>query len=740
MSDNKLVIDADTRKLRKSLLDISKDLKDLGKSKIAIFDKNEREYLKAGAKVALDNIRKQMQINKKELEAALKVQAKTNKSVYEEYNNRKKIHDILKKQVDLQKELGKAQDIAESAKGPATGIRGFLGRSKGRIGQAASALGLGGAMRFLGPAGMAMAAGGFLYSRGRNAYNTFSGGINDRIGLRGRQVGDMELSDPNRATNAGLNAQSMRRARLASMDVFGRAGSTQKAVMQRAEFERNFGIEQGTMTGIGAQMRGTLGGRGADKATMTIQAGLIASGITDEIGPFLETAANMLTEINERGISFSDSAMALLSTVAGSGEIAPERAGRMIANIDEAIRGSSGEANAFFQQIFKGAGVGGQSIGGIQAGIRTGGLFGANLNDMYLSDTDKKAFETLGIGGRNMGNIARSTMKNLDTLFGSDQDIDKMLSNPETSNAGAQRRMQRNNFIMQTFGLRSEGQAAEVNKLLSEAANPETSAKKQADIQKKIKNMQAGNTELGNLQKINESTAAMVDILQNKKINVQDEMGAKLAPLFTSLDSVMMKIDASLVAILDFFGIQTASEKIQGSLSGQDLMNANDFEAATMGNKQKAEEFSKIMAEEFTKKQKRLDELNAKDTLTGAENFEKGRLSRELRNMEMSDTAIPGLNMGQFMSKDENLKLNQQTINRLKQEQAVANANPMAAMGDLLDGIKNLFSSEPGKPEKQDTKVFEEMINQQKRNVRATDKSTRAIKSSGGLAIGTGRT
>jgi hypothetical protein len=52
---------------------------------------------------------------------------------------------------------------------------------------------------------------------------------------------------------AGLNSLSLRSSRLRDMDVFGAGGASQKAVIQRAQFERNFGVEEGTLSGIGSQ-------------------------------------------------------------------------------------------------------------------------------------------------------------------------------------------------------------------------------------------------------------------------------------------------------------------------------------------------------------------------------------------------------------------------------------------------------------------------------------------------------
>jgi hypothetical protein len=44
----------------------------------------------------------------------------------------------------------------------------------------------------------------------------------------------------------------------------------------------------------------------------------------------------------------------------------------------------TGESNAFFQNVFNKAGIGGGTIGGAQAAMRMGGLFGADLSNIKL--------------------------------------------------------------------------------------------------------------------------------------------------------------------------------------------------------------------------------------------------------------------------------------------------------------------------------------------------------------------
>jgi hypothetical protein len=597
----------------------------------------------------------------------------------------------------------------------------------------------------LGPMGLALGAGAFAFGRGKQAVGHFAGGVSDRVGLRGRGVGDMNLEDPERAARAGMSAQDVRRGRLASMDVFGRAGSTQSAVLQRAEVERNFGVEQGTLTGIGAQLRGQMGGQGADKAVMTIQASLIASGITDEIGPYLETTAQMLSSLNENGFTFNDSALAVLNSLAGEG-IASERAGRMVTGVDQAIRKSTGESNAVFQQIFKNAGIGGESVGGIQAAIRSGGLFGANLNapGQNLSGTDKKAFEELGIGGRTGTKIARSATNLLDTMFGSDEDVNKLLASKDKTKrqAGATRRLQRNNFIMNTFGLENEVQAAEVNKMLQDMANPEIGTKKKMEIEKKLKDMQSGNTELGNLKLISKSTAGQWEETKKLHATVKDEFGAKLAPAFLTMDKTMMKLDMALSAMIDFFGIESPDDRAKEALTGKDVLDKETLDQITMGDPKRQEEFSKKLANTFVEKQNKLEALEKSGK---GRTMEALNLRRELHNLEKSDTSL-NLGAGKNMSKEDRKKLDAQTVKRFKNEAFQAKIDPIVGIMDAFDSIKGWFSKDDKKPATQtkkdgdNNKALEQIATGINKSVRVQERNERNTRKVGTIPAGTGRT
>lgn len=658
--DNKIKISADTSAIKKSLLDLSKEVKDLGKSKVSIFDKSQKDFLSKEAKKHMKDIQGQIDKNNKSIIATTKLLNQEGRTLQQNLKTRQRLTNMMKKQVELQKDLGKLNTMSTNLGGG--GGKGILGKLGGLFGKGGggSMMGLGGMARFLGPMGLALGAGGFAVSRAMKANNTFRGGIGDRMSLRGRGVTDMNLQDKEGAAEVGLNAQSMRRARLASMDVFGETGSTQQAVMQRAAFERNFGLERGTIAQAGEGVRSSLGGAGAEKAMMTMQASLIASGITDEIGPYLETAAGMLTTINEKGITFNDSAMGLLADLASKDGVAAERAGRLSTGIDAAIRGSTGESNAFFQQVFSKAGIGGGSLGGIQAAMRSGGLFGANTDaDALLSDKDKAMFKRTGIGGNNMKRVAGQTLNTLDELFGTDEQNSK-LSQEQQDN----KRLQRLDFVRRTFGLQSEVEAGNVEQLLKSARD---GSKSEAEVKKELNKIQSGNTELGNLQSINKTAAAQTQILKDIHESILDEAGEDLAPIFNTMDKTMMKLDATLTSLMNFFGIESPDSVVDQGMKGQDVIDKDSFDAMTGGDKKKAAKMKQELDDQIKAKEKELQDLGPAQAYShrygiGDPNFHKReKLKGELGNLKESQENIgapirldPNMGTGAYLQRPGN--------------------------------------------------------------------------------------
>src|SRR5690606_39539345 len=122
----------------------------------------------------------------------------------------------------------------------------------------------------------------------------------------------------------GLTEQEMIQRRVEATAILGRQGTSQQDEMRKASFERAFGLEGGTMTSISARLRGSFGGQGANEAQMKLQASILAAGIEDAIGPYLESATQLLSAINDTGTQQTAEMTALFAQLTKDGEITPE--------------------------------------------------------------------------------------------------------------------------------------------------------------------------------------------------------------------------------------------------------------------------------------------------------------------------------------------------------------------------------------------------------------------------------
>jgi hypothetical protein len=575
-------ISGDTTELRKSILELSKMVsKDLAKSKIELFTPDTKKFLRGEALSTMESIKKQIDSIKDSTKRHQQALAEVVRGSKEELKIKEKIVKASQHIAKLEQARGKTSNVADQMSSPGfmkqfgkfSGLSTILKGVKGLGGGAGMGMGmLGGA---LGLGGAALA--GYGISRVMASRQTYGEGIDTRLKLRGRGVSDLSPTDTQGMLGAGLNSLSLRQARMRDMDVFGRQGASQSAVIGRASFERNYGLEEGTMSGIGAGLRSSLGGNGANQTVMKLQASLMASGITDAIGPYLETAAAMLTDLNEKGFTMDDSVLSLFNSMSKTG-MGEGRINQLMSGADQGIRGSTGESNAFFQSVFNKAGIGGGTIGGAQAAMRMGGLYGVDL-DKYkgMGGVDRKMFQQLGIGGGDhMQNVASATLGSLDQLFGSDKDIAKQQGsgNKRTRDSGNLKRLSRLRYVMQAFQLKDEGQASEVEGMLKQAST--ASPKERQKIMDKIKSMKEKTPELENLEGINKSNDGIYDILKNQEKTNEDKIGEALSGAFNATNELLASIDGAILSIAKFMtGYQTPAERqqeIQDDIAKQEKM------------------------------------------------------------------------------------------------------------------------------------------------------------------------
>lgn len=544
-------ITADTTQLKKSITDLSKIVnKDMGKSKIELFSADTKKFLRGEAASQVSSLKKKIDGIKESTQNHLKALKAVVKGSEEEYKIKMKILKAQKAIVEAEQDQQEAQKATQNLQQSAfqkqfmrmsglSKIMEKMGDMGGGMGMLGGALGAG-----------SLAALAYSGSRIYAGRQTWKEGVQDRLSLSARAgTNNLEPQDVQRMVQAGLDAQSMRSARLQAMDVFGAGGANEKSVVQRAGFERAYGIDQGTMTGIGAALRPSMGGKEAQNTVMKLQASLIASGIKDAIGPYLETAASMLTELNEKGFTMDDSVLALFNSMTKTG-MGEGRIKTLSMGVDQAIRGSSGESNAFFQSAFNRAGIGGGTIGGAQAAMRMGGLFGTDLSKYKgMSASDKSMFQGMGIGGPNqMQKISGAILGQMDQIF--------------KGQKGGQNRLSRLRYIMSTGMAKDEGQASEVEGLLRRAQR--ASPKEQQQIMKRLNDIQDENKDpsLAELKKINSSTAGIFDVLQKTNKTQLDQLGEVTGGVFNDMDKLLTSIDGAILAIAKFItGYKTPEEQ-----------------------------------------------------------------------------------------------------------------------------------------------------------------------------------
>jgi hypothetical protein len=191
--------------------------------------------------------------------------------------------------------------------------------------------------------------------------------------------------------------------RIEATKSLGRQGTDNQTEMRKAGFERAYGLDEGTMTGAAQQFRGQVGGKGATDIQMKLQASVIGTGIEDAIGPYLQSAVTLLTSINETGTTNTAGMTALMATLTKSGERSPELIAKNLSGIDAALKGSSGDANAYLQAAFAKKGIGGGTIGGTQFALEAGGLGGLNRSELEKRGYNKDLLDKMETSGQFAG-------------------------------------------------------------------------------------------------------------------------------------------------------------------------------------------------------------------------------------------------------------------------------------------------------------------------------------------------
>jgi len=518
-----------------------------------------------------------------DLKKSLNDLSKSTKDSFKEVkNNAGAIKSEIDGQVEALKkasnEAKKYSDELRKVKSSVGSGIGNLPSGNGLMGGALNKLpGIGGLMKLGNPlmgalsmAGMA----GYGISKGMAGWERYQSGIGDRLGLLSRgatNIGQLTSTQREEAANAGLNLESLNRLRRTSMDVFGRQGAENQSVIQRSLFERGAGLESGTLTNIGASLRSSLGGAKANEAVMKMQASLISSGIDDAIGPYLESATNLLQALNENSLTNNNEVLSALSQLTKETGDSPEYISKQLMSLDSTIKESSGERNAFLQSAFARSGIGGGSIIGTQAAVRSGGLFGADLT--RLPEYMQRTLGNVGAGGQQTASAILSEFRQKGFKFGSGASREQMLESARGS--------------MGFLGARNEVEGLKILDLLQKMeSGDKDAAKKLQDLQK--------DPQIKKLEDIKNSLDGQIDAQNNLRNMLETDIGQRMAPAMLEAKQILTTIDENIAlmsydvvdmlnGILKFFGggIKSTRERFTEAMSGGYKLTEEDYSKLT---------------------------------------------------------------------------------------------------------------------------------------------------------------
>lgn len=490
-------ISADTSEVKKSILSLNKSLKDLKGSKISIFNESDKKFIKTEFKKEMVLLKNKIKENREEISKLVDEQQKVVKGSKEELELRKKIIESYKVQAKLGKELGS--------------VKSGVGNVGGKMG-AVGGIAMGGLVTAV------LGALAFGVTKTIQATSQYVGGTPNRNRLSGLGVKDQNFGGAGELARVGLTEQEMIDRRVQATSVLGRQGTSQKDEMRKAGFERAFGLEGGTMTGISAQLRPSMGGQGANEAQLKLQASVFASGIEDALAPYLESATALLSQINENGTTNTDEMINLLSQMTKDGQRTPELLAKAFGGIDSAVRGATGEQSAFLQTAFARGGIGGGTIGGTKFAMSSGGMMGTNRNELEKRGYNKDLLDQMQKSGMFKGVSERAgAVMDLIRQSGGMKKGEKVSDVKDMNKA-----IGMGNLANSIFGTKG-GQGFDVLMMLEKVQSKKMSQK---DFDAKLKEMQEGkDPSVQRLDKINSTLSGQTEILTLINNNLMENLG-----------------------------------------------------------------------------------------------------------------------------------------------------------------------------------------------------------------------
>lgn len=547
-----LKISANTSEVKKSILDLGRELKNLGKSKVSVFSEEDRKFIKNELKQELSLMKAKLIENRNEIAKMVAEQNKMEKGTKDELEQRKKILAAYQTQTKLAKQMAEVQKQQKDM--------GGFGGAGGSTG------GSGGIMALLGSAGTlmgagALALGGAALAKGFMASRQYQQGVSNRVRLQGMgQAGGSGMS-PEQLAAVGLTEQEFNERQLQATSRLGRSGGSAQSILQQAQFERAFGLEGGSMTNISTSLRAAFGGKGADSAQAKLQASIMATGIEDAIGPYLEEATQLLSEINKNGITNTDELIGIFAELTKDGKRTPEQLAEAFKSIDAAVRGASGEAGAFMQTAFARGGIGGGTIGATRLAMQSGGIFGLNEDELAARGYNPALLKNMrGAGfmsgaGNRTGSILQQFKRSAGVSgnIGDVSDLNTMVGLSSMANS-----------VLGTEGM----QGFDALQLMEKVQNKQMTQK---EFDQRLQDMRdKKDPSLERLNRINATLEGQTDVLNKINSNLMEMLGkssVKASNIVTEADNALTQGTGTLVKGVDDSGAFDST--LQGAKSAR---------------------------------------------------------------------------------------------------------------------------------------------------------------------------
>lgn len=510
---SKIRIGADTSDAKKNILDLGKTVKQLGGSKIQIFSNEEKKFIRTEMNREIKAMGANLNRNKQMIGDLVKEQQKMVVGSKEELKHRDKILKAYRTQSKLAKQI-KDTEKAKSSVSPQGGVGSDIGKIFSKYAKTLAVIGL--------------AAGAVGIPLGVTSAKQFMGGAADRTKLSGLGVNENTGINGNRLARAGLTEQEFNQRRVSGVGALGAQGGSAQSILQQAEFERSRGLQGGTMLNTATSLRGQFGGQGADQAQAELQASIMASGMESALGPYLEAMTGLLGEINENGVSNTTEMIAAMGELVTNGARTPEYLAKAFTNINQSVKGSSGEANAFLQTSFARQGIGGKTIGGTRFALESGGITGLNKKQLSKRGYNDELLENMsGSGmfsgsGKRTGAILEQFKQSAGMSKGSNvndvTDINQMI---KLSNLA--------NNILGTKGIGGFDSL----KIFEDMKNNPNSKR---DFDQELKDIKSKNEpQLTRLDKINTTLAGQTELLLAIKTNTRENIGRESSAVGNAL-------------------------------------------------------------------------------------------------------------------------------------------------------------------------------------------------------------